>query len=97
MKTILAALALALLPLSTSGCFSPEEPICSFACGDNGACPDNYECRTDGYCHRKGTTESCLFSDAAVAPDLAGMTDMSVSPDLAPDLLMSLEDAGTTD
>jgi hypothetical protein len=78
-----------------AGCFSLDEPICSYRCGDNGACPDHYSCMADGYCHKEGTSGSCLYSDAAVMPDQsAEVTDLSTPPDLAsapdqsvPDLL----------
>lgn len=74
MRHILFALA-----LLSGACFDPDEPPCTFACGENGACPDNYECQADGYCHLKGHTGPCNYSDAAVAP-----ADLSV-PDLAED------------
>jgi hypothetical protein len=64
--------------LGLGGCFNYSEPICSFSCGtgaDADLCPGNYECRSDGYCHKKGTTESCGFSDAAVSPDLSANID----------------------
>jgi hypothetical protein len=73
----LAALALA---VAFSGCFNVDKPTCSYACSDTTpACPDDYECRTDGYCHLVGTTAECMFSDAAMAP-----IDMSVPSDLTP-------------
>jgi len=64
--------------LAFSGCFDVDEPLCSYACGDNGLCPDDYQCLPDGYCHLHGTPGSCGFSDAS-APD-------SSVPDLGADL-----------
>ena len=54
-------------------CFSPDLPACSFRCGPaDPMCPDEYECRADGYCHLLGSTAACPFSmDLAPAPDLS--------------------------
>ena len=55
-----------------AGCFSPDKPSCSYACADvEPKCPEDYECRTDGYCHLKGSTTACLFGDAAVPIDMS--------------------------
>ena len=71
------ALLLAFTLLSV-GCFDVDEPLCTFACGDNGLCPDNYMCLPDGYCHLHGTAGSCGYPDAAMfLPDLSGSADMS--------------------
>ena len=71
--------------LGLGGCFNYSEPICSFSCGTGTAaanlCPSNYECRTDGYCHKVGTTESCGFSDASVAPDLSATLPEDLGPE----------------
>ena len=89
MKPLVWSLAL-LLPLAAIGCFDPDEPPCAFACGDNGACPDDYMCLPDGFCHLHGMPGACGFPDAAM-PDL-GVGDLSTSdgnldmsnPDLPP-------------
>jgi hypothetical protein len=83
----LASIALvALCALGFAGCFSVDRPICSYACSDTSPkCPDDYECRTDGYCHLVGTTASCSFADAAVQP-----LDMTMST--PPDLVSSTSD-----
>jgi len=87
------ATVLALAPLLMASCFSPDEPVCAYACGDNGVCPDNYECRADNYCHKLGSTGICPYPDASVPPDLlnvdlAGL-DMSMPIDMAvPDMSM---------
>ena len=79
------------MSVGMSGCFSPDEPICAFACGDNNACPDNYECRADSFCHLKSSTGDCPFPDASVP-------DFSISRDLSsPDMNMSMPDAADTD
>ena len=41
--------------LGTSACFNPDLPDVAFRCGDEGQCPDGYECMPDGCCHKKGT------------------------------------------
>jgi hypothetical protein len=71
-------LALLVVVLAAGGCFSPDRPVCSYACSDTAPkCPDDYECRSDGYCHRVGTTAACGFSDAAMPQDLS-VADQSV-------------------
>ena len=48
------------LPLGAASCFSPPEPVCVFSCAaPPKACPTNYECRGDGYCHKIGTSGAC--------------------------------------
>ena len=54
--------SIALLALACGGCFNPDEPVCSYQCAAvEPRCPDDYECRADGYCHKKGTTAACSF------------------------------------
>ena len=66
-----AAFALA-ITAGFGGCFNVDKPTCSYSCSDTTpACPDDYECRSDGYCHLTGTTAECSFSDAAVPIDMA--------------------------
>ena len=55
--------ALWLVCLFAAGCFSVHEPPCSYACGPSGACPSDYQCLADGYCHKSGNTESCGYPD----------------------------------
>jgi hypothetical protein len=76
---LIATLALA------AGCFNPDKPSCSYACNDaDPRCPDDYECRADGYCHLIGSTDECLFSDAAVPLDMASQpADFSGAADFA--------------
>src|SRR5262249_26019912 len=52
---------LAILPvLALAGCFSPDEPLCVFACTEAPhECPSGYECRSDNYCHKMGTSGLC--------------------------------------
>jgi len=81
MRRLLAIAALAFAASSFSGCFNVDKPTCSYACSDTTPqCPDDYECRSDGYCHLTGTTEACEFSDAAVPLDMS----MATPPDLTP-------------
>lgn len=84
MKRLACLLAL-LVPLALGGCFDPDEPPCAFSCGDNGACPTDYMCLSDGFCHLHGKPGACGFPDAAQPG-----TDMHVGMDL-----MTPEDGGT--
>jgi hypothetical protein len=82
--------------LFASACFNPDEPVCAFVCGTGGKCPDNYECRADNYCHRKGTTEACPgYSDASV-PDI-GMPDLSMLDLSMPDMSVMPPQDGAVD
>ncbi len=84
--------------LGLTRCFVPDLPACAYICAPAGVeprCPGEYECRMDGYCHLKGSTEACPYSmdlgpDAAQArPDLS----MSTTPDLTPDDAQASSDA----
>ena len=71
---------LAILPLlAFAGCFSPDEPLCVFACAESPhECPSGYECRSDQYCHKVGTSGLCPgFSNADASID-APMPDASI-------------------
>ena len=63
--------AILVLALVLPACFSPVEPQCSFACGPNGACPEDYQCLADGYCHLHGDPGSCGYSDLAASDPTA--------------------------
>jgi hypothetical protein len=80
MELLMRASWLAVVLLA-SGCFNVDEPLCSFACGPMGECPDDYKCGPDNYCHLHGNTQPCGFSDASV-PDLSMSMDMTATPDL---------------
>lgn len=74
-KILVGLVALGLTSVGLNACFNVDQPICSFVCGPSSACPEDYECRSDGYCHLRGSIESCEFSDAStstVVPDLRG-------------------------
>ncbi len=88
--------------LLLSRCFNPQLPACSFICnssdGGGPACPAEYECRSDGYCHLRGSTESCPYSmDLSPAPDLWSNADMSVPSDMtaASDMTTAASDMTT--
>ena len=82
MRRLVTAAALCLAAAGFSGCFNVDKPSCSYACSDTSPkCPDDYECCLDGYCHLTGTTEACLFSDAAVPLDMAQPPDLTPSTD----------------
>lgn len=77
---------LAIVPLlALAGCFSPDEPLCVFACAEAPhECPSGYECRADQYCHKIGTSGLCPgFSNVDGAID-APMTDARM-PDASVD------------
>jgi hypothetical protein len=79
MRALMLAILLAIPTVTLIGCFEFDEPVCSFKCATAGgpdACPEDYECRSDGYCHRHDSTEVCTFSDAALVNDLSAMVDM---------------------
>ncbi len=79
-------LALAALTLASAGCFNVDKPTCSYACAASAPqCPTDYECRADGYCHLVGTTDACLFSDAAMPQDMSAAVggDMASMPDMS--------------
>jgi hypothetical protein len=83
---VLMRRALALIPfLALAGCFSPDEPLCVFSCAQAPhECPSGYECRSDQYCHKVGTSGLCPgFSQADASID-APMPDASM-PDAAID------------
>ena len=73
--------------LSLAACYSPNTPDCSFLCGPAGSCPDQYECRADGYCHHNGSPDAaCPFapldgSTAADASSDGAMPDLTAQPD----------------
>lgn len=71
--------------VSLSRCFSPSLPACSFICNkDEPRCPDDYECRSDSYCHLKGSTEECPYTmDLATPPDQLSLPDLTTPPDMA--------------
>jgi hypothetical protein len=77
------------LGLAAGGCFNVDERPCSYACGPNGECPDNYMCLGDGYCHLHGQMTSCGYSDLA-AGGQDGPIDL-LTPDFTAD------DGGGTD
>lgn len=69
------SLALAGLALVATACFDAPEPDCAFECGDDGACPDDYGCASDGWCKRIDLPDDHVCEAAAatveVAPDPA--------------------------
>ncbi len=81
-RRLVALAALTLAAASFSGCFKVDRPVCSYACSDTTpACPEDYECRTDGYCHLSGSTAACAFSDAAVPLDMSMPRDLVSTTD----------------
>ena len=96
-------IALSLLGSSLlGGCYQVDEPVCAYACAagsDPGAqaCPTHYECRADRYCHKKGSTAACEYSDASVGPaDASVVVDMSM-PDQNQSIDLTLVDGASND
>jgi len=69
------------LGAATAGC-GVDEPPCSFACGPSSACPDDYQCLADGYCHLHGQKNTCGFSDLAPIADLTAVVPTDGGTDL---------------
>ena len=69
---LLIALPALALP-GLMACFDPELPNVMFECGPGDDCPDGYECRSDGCCHKEGSPADehgyCAEPDAAVTQD----------------------------
>jgi hypothetical protein len=57
-------------------CFDPPQPDVAFLCGDGDSCPDGYECRADGCCHRIGSSETTECPGTA-------------TPDAGPDAMLA--------
>jgi len=60
--------------MGAAGCFEPKLPDTAFRCGENDECPEDYECRADGCCHRIGSPldepgPCTQVEDAAVSQD----------------------------
>jgi hypothetical protein len=77
------ALAGAIIP----ACYEIPRPACGFLCGPGGACPDEYRCAADMYCHRNDTAPDlvCTRPDAALPVDATGDDVPADAPDAAPD------------
>ena len=67
LATLRIVLLAAGLGAAAAACFSPVKPACTFACGPDNACPDEYVCASDGLCHRADGVGQCDLS--------AGMPD----------------------
>jgi hypothetical protein len=91
MRAAIFSFLLALPLVTLVGCFEYDEPSCSFKCGLGSVdvCPEDYECKPDGYCHKQGSTDVCPFSDAAIVNDQSVPLDLGddlTSVDSGPDL-----------
>ena len=66
---IAIALLVGLAGAIVVACYDLPRPDCGFGCGANHACPDDYTCASDHYCHRIGAPASlvCGPPDAAIA------------------------------
>ena len=74
-----SAVVLAGAALGLTQCFQPDLPACSYRCNaTEPRCPDEYECRSDGYCHLQGNTEACPYQmnlNPSAVPDMTRITD----------------------
>lgn len=61
-------------------CFDPQIPTVAFRCGEQDACPDGYECRPDGCCHKEGSPLDEHGACGDTSPD-AGVPDAQVTQD----------------
>jgi hypothetical protein len=58
----IAAVAVA-AALAVAACYAPDLPPCTVTCVPGGvACPAEFTCAADGYCHDIGDTASCTMS-----------------------------------
>lgn len=93
LHALLVALPLGAVVLLGARCFQPALPDCAYRCGsDEPRCPPEYECRDDGYCHRRGTTTLCPFT-----MDLATPADLRPPADLVDASTGDLADGGAGD
>ncbi len=90
-------LILLLAAVAAGGCFDVPKPDVAFLCGAANACPDDYECRADGCCHRVGSTGGVCAADAI---DAAASDAPENPPDAAagsPDAALVIFDAAPPD
>lgn len=64
-----------------AGCFSVNYGDVGFECGAGGACPDDYECRSDNRCHRIGSPD---IADAEPGRDARTNRDAAPEIDSGP-------------
>jgi hypothetical protein len=85
LRVLLGSAALGLGAALLGQCFAPSYHDCAFRCNPTAPpCPDEYECRSDGYCHLRSSAADgfCALpaagaridagSDAAVAAAVDG-------------------------
>lgn len=81
---LLIALTALVVGGSVVSCFSPREPPCAFSCArPPHACPPDYTCGNDGYCHRVDATAACDYGDAG--REAASGSDATAENDAAAD------------
>lgn len=70
-------------------CYSPPHPACGFICGTGGACPDDYTCARDNYCHLNGSPATLVCMVDAAIPDAGPDADLT-----APRVISSVPNDG---
>ncbi|MBC7976532.1 MAG: hypothetical protein H7138_16285, partial [Myxococcales bacterium] len=67
----IAALLVGLAGAIVVACYEVPTPDCGFVCGPDNACPADYTCADDHYCHRNGAPADlvCMGRDAGMLPD----------------------------
>lgn len=88
MRRVLPGIALLLMP----ACYDPPKPECGFRCGAGDACPDDYVCGGDRYCHLVGSPATACGTPGDAAGGLPfvvesvpadGAIDVTVAPAIA--------------
>jgi hypothetical protein len=96
MRVLFAAAVSAALAAGLAGCYETPRPTCAFLCGPEGACPEGYSCRAEGWCVLEGAPSDTMCAEAIF--DAAPPADASVDGgprDAGPDA--ALEDAAAQD
>ena len=87
MRACLLATARILLGLGAGlflhQCYVPTYADCAFRCGTAmPMCPEQYECRSDGYCHLPDSMATCRAAgELGVTGDLGADDASSTGPD----------------
>jgi hypothetical protein len=76
------------------GCFNPPAERVQFACDPGGAaeCPDGYECRRDGCCHREDTPDDDAYGACKLNLGGGGAGGLTSSPPPPPGTTTDAED-----
>ena len=88
---VAAALLVGAAGAIVASCYDVPEPDCGFICGPSEACPNDYTCADDHYCHRVGALPGlvCAPPDAprSVTDAAADAAALDAMPDAAADAM----------